>query len=321
MALSYTSEILIEEAKREGFIVSERLITDWVELGLLDRPGKRGLGRGRGSIAVWPENQRHLFINLLDKRREVNRIGPLCNIPVWLWLYWGDAYVPLRQVRRALRTWGESQGVPRKGVSWKQGRKAGGNLVKQISHPDAKVKDRKALQEAVVGMLSRGEFDRERLLPLVRRVFDPHNTGKDRGPAGAPFSPDGIVTMIEARHKALLQLDELNDSLFEWARFTHLIGLQEYQSERPQLAADPDLGKLFHQFDLNEIANRSCYDLVTFLGIALIMPATGPVGSLENPETWKQNNLHLNINRVDISVGTKQSHIITEGGVILPHQR
>ncbi len=321
MAMSYTNEILIAEAKAKGYDVSARLITDWVQLGLLDRPEKHGLGRGRGFIAVWAEAQCHLFLTLLDKRREAKRIGPLCNIPVWLWLFWGDAYVPLRQVRRALRTWGEFQGVPRKGVAWKHGRKAGENFINQIGHPDAAKKDRKALQDAIAGMLYRGEFDRQRLLPLVRRVFDPHDTGKSRGPAGSQFSPEDIVTLIEARYEALHELDKLDDSLFEWARFTYLTGLQEYQRDRPQLAADPDLGKLFTQPDLNEMVLGSCSHLITLLGSALVFPMSAPAGSLENPETWRVNNLHLDINQVTASVETKQSPIITEGGVILPHQR
>ena len=107
---TYTAADLAADATAAGAPVSTRLITDWVERGLLDRPRRRGLGRGRGTVATWPENQRQLFLALLDQRRRgVKRLATLCNLPVTIWL---DSegldleYVPLRQVRRCLATWG-----------------------------------------------------------------------------------------------------------------------------------------------------------------------------------------------------------------------
>src|SRR4051794_29590144 len=102
----YTADDLVRLAARRGHSgATQRLITDWAAKGLLDRPLSPGLGRGAGSEkGTWSERQAELFITLLDKRRETKQIPTLCNVPVAMWLYFGPAYVPVRQVRRALET-------------------------------------------------------------------------------------------------------------------------------------------------------------------------------------------------------------------------
>ncbi len=101
----YSRDEMLRAVAAKGFQASPRLVTDWVGLGLLDRPTRRGRGRGRGIEATWPENQLRLFLVLLGHRRRGVHVGPLANVPVWLWLAWGEDYVPLRQARRALSTW------------------------------------------------------------------------------------------------------------------------------------------------------------------------------------------------------------------------
>jgi hypothetical protein len=56
----YTADQMVAAATGEGLPSSRRLVRDWVELGLLDRPRKRGLGRGKGTVAIWSENQLQL---------------------------------------------------------------------------------------------------------------------------------------------------------------------------------------------------------------------------------------------------------------------
>jgi hypothetical protein len=60
---------------------------------------------------VWSENQAQLFFALLKQRQSQRQIGALANIPIYLWLHWGDDYVPQRQLRRAMRTY--AQGATR----------------------------------------------------------------------------------------------------------------------------------------------------------------------------------------------------------------
>ncbi len=313
MERRYTRQDLIAEAQAAGYTISGRLITDWVQLGLLDQPERHGLGRENGSIAYWPERQHHLLITLLAKRQEGAHVGPLCNIPVWLWLWFGDEYAPLRQVRRALQTWGEFQGIPRKGASWTRARHAASEFIGQVGHPKAKVKDRKALQEGLAQMLSQGRFDGDRLLPLVRRVFDPRGTGVPRGPIGGQLSPEDLVNLFKGRYLVLQHVETPSDSLFEWARFFYLSSLQSYLKDRPYLATDLDFGKLFTEPELSDIINNACLSVVSTLGLALVMLSDWPIGALENPQTWIANHLQGRITRTAFE-GQGQVHV---SGVIL----
>lgn len=69
----YTKADLLDAAQAHGTPATGRLITDWVSLGLLDKPVPRSRGRGKGVERTWSENQLQLFVVLLDKRREVRR--------------------------------------------------------------------------------------------------------------------------------------------------------------------------------------------------------------------------------------------------------
>jgi hypothetical protein len=271
------------------------LITDWVELGLLDRPDRRWLGRAQGSAAgTWLEAQRQLFLALLGKRREVKHIAPLCNIPVWLWLFWGDEYAPLRQVRRALETWGGVRGGT-KGLSWAKARASARQQVEQWGSSLARPKDRKALVDALSKIIYKQQLDFDTLVPLLERVFDPTHTGQPRGPLGAPVTPADYALLIRVRLETLAQLDALDDSLFEWARFMYLTMLPQYLQDQPQFAADPELGKLFTRPDINELVNNACTSLIATIGLARAVPTSASSSSLENPKTWVDNRLRATI--------------------------
>jgi hypothetical protein len=49
----YTKAQLLEEARARHYPVTERLLTDWVERGLLGRPERHGQGRKKGIGAWW----------------------------------------------------------------------------------------------------------------------------------------------------------------------------------------------------------------------------------------------------------------------------
>src|SRR5206468_606477 len=97
---------MIADAEAQGHKVTARLVRDWTEAGLLDYPRRRPAGKGHGSRhALYPESQRKLFLTLLHHRAAGNGIPSLARIPVGIWVYWGDGFVPVRQVRRAMLTW------------------------------------------------------------------------------------------------------------------------------------------------------------------------------------------------------------------------
>ena len=106
----WTKDDLLSEARRRGYSKATfRFIVDWTELGLLDNPKRRGTGRG-SKPAVWSDNQAELFFALLNKRRTVKRLATLYNIPVFTWLGWGEDYVPIRQVRKVMRSFVAQRG-------------------------------------------------------------------------------------------------------------------------------------------------------------------------------------------------------------------
>jgi hypothetical protein len=261
----YTDRDLCSQAAVHGLSASRRLIDDWVSAGLLDRPQRHGLGRGMGSEAWWWAPQLALFLALLQHRREVTQIAPLCNIPIWIWLTDGDSHVPLRQVRRALRTWGGRVGKGSLSAAREQARR----VVGVLSQAHARTKDQRMLQEAASKWIYDGTLDSDKLLALVRPVIDPHMTGRPRGPTEAPLTPEGYVRLVTARVRALNGIETIDDALYYQARDTYRSFLDWYWDRIPQLAADPDLGRLFSTPDLSQLINKACLQLITSLGLLL----------------------------------------------------
>ena len=183
-----------------GFAPSKRLLSDWVSLGLLDQSTRRGLGRGKGTEATWPQQQLNLFLALLEKHPTVSHIAPLCNLPVFLWLWFGDEFVPTRQARRALMTWG---GANRHSSSWRAARAAAVTLAGQFAHPDANERALERFITAIARATYGAPFDAEAVLGAFRDVFDPHGENRSVGPAQVRFRPEYFVALVKARLAAL----------------------------------------------------------------------------------------------------------------------
>jgi len=84
----YEKQEMLEDARAYGLTVTASQFDDWVEKGLLGRAHREGLGRGRGSTARWPSQQYTLLLELLRARQQGKfRIGQLCALPVWRWVY------------------------------------------------------------------------------------------------------------------------------------------------------------------------------------------------------------------------------------------
>src|SRR5438067_1709419 len=141
----YTLTELQSAARDRGFDPSERLIKDWVGLGLLDLADKRSRGRGRGIERTWPQSQNELLLLLLAKRRDVKQIVTLCNIPVSIWLWWGDDYVPARQALRALSTWAGAKAT----TSWRRAQWTARQLVDHYAGTVATAAQRKELVDLI----------------------------------------------------------------------------------------------------------------------------------------------------------------------------
>jgi hypothetical protein len=280
----YTKPELLEAARKAGFSPTGRLLTDWVSLGLLDHATRRGLGHAKGTRATWPDEQLNLFLALLEKRPTVTRVAPLCNIPVFLWLWFDDRYVPVGQARRALMTWG---GANLHSSSWRSARTAAANLTSQFTHGDATESATEKFTTVIARTIYGQPFDAEAVLATFRDIFDPHGTGRTIGPPAVSFRPEYFVALVKARLAALaaLRMGTIDDQSFYWARAEYQESRRDYEQLLPRIAEDPEAASTFFQrtpagvllpdTTVNDIANSACVDLLTMIGIYLENVAPG----------------------------------------------
>lgn len=265
-------EDLVADATAAGHRASTRLVRDWTELGLLDYPERRGAGRGRGSHrALYAENQRHLLLTLLH-HRPTNGISSLARIPVGIWMYWGDEFVPLRQARRAMLTW---LGDPR--VSKQAARETAREVLRQLDNPSATSAARRRLVDELADVAYTGNADVDVLTEAVCDVFEPGRRSIVRavGHPTAPLTADAMLDLIRARLMAVsaLRSGNLGDAAFRRARHAHLVAYAEYAAQQPMLAAAfPDGALLYERATAEEALNSSCGHLLTALGLGILYP-------------------------------------------------
>jgi hypothetical protein len=268
-----TIEDLVADAAGRGDKVTVRMIRDWTAVGLLDSPQRRPAGKGHGSRpALYPATQRELFLTLLH-HRPGNGIKSLARIPVCIWMYWGEEYVPLRQARLAIKTW---LGNPR--VSLRKARETALEVLGQLDNPAATDAARRELIDTLTAVANTARLDRERLDQAVRRVFEPGYGELHRavGHPDAPLTADAIVGLVMARVTAanLLLHDAVTDEDFLDARHAHLIGYADYAMQQRMLAAaaPPGTTSFYEPVDFEIAANQCCANLLTVIGLQSMYP-------------------------------------------------
>jgi hypothetical protein len=272
----YTIGELQAAARERGFNPSQRLIKDWVGLGLLDRADRRGRGRGRGVEASWPQNQKDLLLALLDKRRGVSRVTTLCNLPVAVWLWWGDEYVPSWQALRALTTWAGANAH----ASWQRACWTAEQLVGRFIGGDVASAERERVVQLIARMAHGQPFDAEAVKTALAGILDRR---WNEGPPAMRITPDGYVFLTQARLTAVTWLRDksVETSALTWARTEYVASRQEYEQLLPKLVeADPDRaallrpaagdGTILLPTTVDELFNNACIDLLTLLGIYLL---------------------------------------------------
>jgi len=256
----YTVLDLVEAARPHRPDASVRMVRRWVQFGLLDAPSRRGLGRGRGIEATWSRNQRRLFIELTRAQQRGASISSLCNMPVWLWLWWGDPYVPLRQVRRALDTWAEARTNP----SWSDALHVARAVVGKLAIAGTKRSVLRLFRQTIADQAA-GAFDRDALRDAARDAIE-GEARRRRGPIGAQLDASRYADLVAMRFEALDHLADLGDDVFESARLLLHHAKADYDQKRPAFEADADLGPLFAEATTSDEVNLACLDLVTALG-------------------------------------------------------
>lgn len=266
-------QLVADAAERGHGEATVRLIRDWTQAGLLDYPQHRSAGKGHGSrAALYPENQRHLFQTLLHHRPQ-NGIRSLARIPVGIWMYWGEEFVPLRQVRRAMNTW---LGDPR--VSRRKADETAREVARLLDNPDATQTSRTHLRRTLSEIAYTGDADFEQLDNAVRAVFEPGARRLRRavGHPAAPLTADGIVDLIRARLHAARRLadDTVDDDEFLKARHAHLVTYAQYAAEQAQYAAAApnDKPDMYEPVTGERALNECCGNLLTALGLNSLYP-------------------------------------------------
>lgn len=264
---------LVADAAGVGHQITIRLIRDWTQAGLLDRPRKRPAGRGRGSSqALYAEHQRKLLLTLLSKRPG-NGISGLARIPVGIWMYWGDDYVPVRQVRRAMLTW-----IGDPGVSLRQAKETARAILGQLDNPKATPASRRALLKLLTEIGHTGHLDADRLEAAVFDVFEPGSLKIRRavGHPAAPLMVESVVEVMKARLTGMTHLrhDKVSDEAFYQARHAHLMAYAEYAVKQPAFAGTAPTQSLdmYEPVTAEKALNDCCVHLLTTIGLEIMYP-------------------------------------------------
>lgn len=279
----FTRSELVLEARARGHRITTSLIEDWVNLGLLDQAQRHGRGRGRGVAAGWSRHQRDLLLDLLARREQVRpSVKTLAKVPVGIWVYFGDEYIPLRQVRRALETYAGIRRRPRLNH-----RSVAARLIWRIARPGARRQAVIDLVEALVESGRAGRLDVEALASLLDEVV---------GPPQPDAQLDGrrLLAIYAARFAARTRFHELEDWHFRWARAFHWWASKEYAAEWPVLAADPRFGPLHERPSLESGFNEACGNLLQILGMALMLNDAALPEPLKL-EAWRTGRARLTV--------------------------
>lgn len=300
MAAGYTQAQLVAEARRRGYRISPKLIERWVTLGLIDQADATGRGRGKGVERRWPEHQRQLFLRLLDQHQHAHTMRSLTNVPVLVWLLWGEDWVPLRQVRRCMETYCQATRDPRtfRGTAW------AATLVRRLARPGTRGRDRELLADELLTLVRTGELHETDLRHLLTEVVGPDD------PA-AQLDGRRAYEIVLAQWRLLTHFYELTDAHYGWARAWYLYGQADYATAHKELAADPRFGGLHEPFDFQHVANSAAENLRFILALAL--DPEGQDGGLPEAlrlETWLAGRAHL---RTDVNVHV--SPLILPAGV------
>lgn len=89
-----TTEAVIARLSSSGFTVTKTELARWHRAGLLPRPYRRSLGRGRGMISIYPAGTAEQLLALCTIHRSEKRLAYVA----WC-LWWGGYKVPIETIR------------------------------------------------------------------------------------------------------------------------------------------------------------------------------------------------------------------------------
>jgi hypothetical protein len=285
------------DAAAAGYQANARLIRDWTQHGLLDYPQRRPAGKGHGSApALYPASQRNLLLTLLH-HRPGKSISSLARIPVGVWMYWGEEYVPLRQAYRALlRHLGDPQSRTyardAARASMDRARAVARALLGQLDNPQATSAARQELLDALTKAAYTGQPDFDVLERAISAVFDAGTMRIRRaiGHPSAPVTTEAMIRVFRARLAAVTALaaGEVTGEALTQARDAHLFAYAEYVARYPALAASapPDIPHLYAPITAEDTLANCCGHLLSAIGLEILYPQQAE--RMRQERTWMQ---------------------------------
>ncbi|MFJ7249448.1 hypothetical protein ACIQWA_33115 [Kitasatospora sp. NPDC098652] len=252
-----TADDLVADALGLGVQATARMITDYVEVGLLAPPRYRKTTQRGSDQWLFPPEQRRLFYELCraKQRSPLPRVPHRTMVPVVLhiWLT-DDTVIPVEQARRALRTHARAAGISAED----RRRKSANQVVEQFAHPTATAAQRLRLAR----LLREGEQTRrpdwyavaDALAAVASpwRGEGPAEIVRGFGPPQMPLTTDQVVAMWEAHWAVTRQLrtESVSEGKLLEAREAARKDWAGYAAQRPALMRGA--GHLAHIFDVPE---------------------------------------------------------------------
>ena len=285
----FNKEELFASIRARGLHIDDSLLQEFQEQGLMLHPRRRGKGPSGGNPGVWTRHQRDLLQSLCHarERQGMHSIALRCNLPVWVWLYWGDNYgVTLEQVKQVMKTWA----IRQEKLSLKESRRAARKVVHEVGNQPAGGK-RQAINE-ITDRFYKGRFIAQNLSDSLCHVFNEQK--KANGPQDIPLTPKGASELLCLRREAatwLAQGQDLPDIHWQWARFFHVHGLSEYLQEQPGYASETAGSPAAHLFSpetIESLFTSTCADLAMVLYMGLLYPDPPTLPEQLRPGCWKR---------------------------------
>jgi hypothetical protein len=258
--MGYSRQDLVDEAAKAGYPVSARLVTDWVDQGLLGpaRRASHGKGGGRGARYEWPESQCRLLLLLLEKRATLPAIGGLCDIPVGMWLYWSVDWIEVDQVRRALATWWKRASSTNEDQSLAQARQ----FVQSFIPKDAPSAEVSALRDAIQNAMRSRRYDETKLKKLAEAALA---GGTKRPPAPIHKDASGTIEDMLCMVHAMARYEDATTPDFLEVRARVRKIAADYVRQWDQLRRSPG-GDAFQEPSWEFFTQMSCRSMVIAIG-------------------------------------------------------
>jgi hypothetical protein len=266
----YSKEELFVAIHAQRLALDEAQFEDWQKKGIVPLGRRIGRGRKKGVAGVWSEAQVALVRKVCELRQQqgVRSVVAQCNVPVWAWLYLGEASgVDLMQVKRVMWTWVQRQTV----LSKKEAKERARELVEIVGNDMApgQRQARRAITSFLYACQEEGVGQK-----LEDALWDVYTEERQaNGPDDIALTPQLLRLYEQSRRfglDILMQKNILPDQRWWWARHIQLqavTGYAEQQQQYKQETAGTVVAGLFSIDLAGTLVASACEDVVLALGM------------------------------------------------------